>query len=54
MSTFIEDAMMKEAAEVLAQNGVSLTAEFFKEGDGEIVLSLTEAPFTQLTLKVKP
>lgn len=52
MSTFVEDAMIRLAAETIAKDAIGITAEFFREGDAELVISLTEEPFAQVTLKV--
>lgn len=47
--TFIQREMMKEAVRVINSNGVNLQAEFI-EGNDRLVLHLTDAPYTELTL----
>lgn len=50
MSTFVGDAMMREAARVIEKDGVSITAEFV-EGTDRFIIKLTEAPYTELVLE---
>lgn len=52
ISGVITDAMLREAAEAIVRHSTGIAAEFVP-GKNVLVLSLTDAPYTELVLKIE-